>query len=298
MHNDNVKKPDRLYNKLFGGIEMTWVKVILFAVITALVTAVFLIMPVFKNTSFERMGVYLEAWIFFAIIVISNCKKPLEAAIKTFVFFLISQPLIYLFQVPFASMGWGLLSYYKNWIIPTILTFPGAFIGWFITKKNWLSVLVLSPVLGSLGYILFQCAESCVRSFPHYLLAAVFCLVQIVLYILAFLSNKLQKLVGAAVPIVVIAILLLNGKAAPDVNGTMFLPDDPILTDEAVVVMEENTIGEISIESTGKDSMIRVHANAFGTFAFSILDGENEYAYEARIYTDQSGYTQIEILEK
>ncbi len=44
-------------NKLYGGINMTWPKVILFAVGTAVVTSVFLIVPVFENTSFERMGV-------------------------------------------------------------------------------------------------------------------------------------------------------------------------------------------------------------------------------------------------
>ncbi len=59
-----------------------------FAVGTAVISTVFLIVPIFKNTSFMRMGETLEAWIFFAIIIIANCKKPLESALKTFVFFL------------------------------------------------------------------------------------------------------------------------------------------------------------------------------------------------------------------
>ena len=99
-------------------------------------TAIFLIMPVFRNTSFERMGVYLEAWIFFAIIIMANCKTPLESALKTFIFFLISQPLIYLIQVPFSSMGWQLFGYYRTWFIWTLLTFPMAYIGWYIKKKT------------------------------------------------------------------------------------------------------------------------------------------------------------------
>jgi len=43
-------------DKLYGGIELTWLKVILFAIGTAVLTAVFLIVSIFKNTSFMRMG--------------------------------------------------------------------------------------------------------------------------------------------------------------------------------------------------------------------------------------------------
>ncbi len=41
-----------------------------------------------------------------------------------FFFFLISQPLIYLLQVPFSSMGFELFIYYKYWFIWTLLTIP------------------------------------------------------------------------------------------------------------------------------------------------------------------------------
>ena len=36
---------------------MSWLTVILMAVISAIITAVFLQVPIFKDTSFERMGV-------------------------------------------------------------------------------------------------------------------------------------------------------------------------------------------------------------------------------------------------
>ena len=118
----------RLTAKLYGGINLTWFKVILFAVGTAVLTTIFLVVPIFKDTSFMRMGETLEAWIFFAIIIIANSKSPLESALKTFVFFLISQPLIYLLQVPFSWQGWGLFQYYKHWFILTLCTFPAAFL--------------------------------------------------------------------------------------------------------------------------------------------------------------------------
>ena len=96
-----------LLGRIYGGLNMSWPVVILLAVGAAVLTLIFLFVPAFKDTSFERMGVNLEAWIFFAILIIANCEKPLEAALKTFVFFLISQPLIYLIQVPFSELGWA-----------------------------------------------------------------------------------------------------------------------------------------------------------------------------------------------
>lgn len=73
-----------LINKMYGGLNMSWRNVIFFAVGTAVLTAIIMIVPVFRGTSFELMGVAFEAWIFFAVIIMTNCKKPLESALKTF----------------------------------------------------------------------------------------------------------------------------------------------------------------------------------------------------------------------
>ena len=53
-----------ILDKMYGGLKMTWLTVILMAVGTAVLTTVFLTVPVFSNTSFQRMGVTFEAWIF------------------------------------------------------------------------------------------------------------------------------------------------------------------------------------------------------------------------------------------
>ena len=145
MKQDTILK--RLTDTVYGGLNMSWPVVIIYAVLTAVVNAVFLIIPAFKETSFYYMGVTFEAWIFFAVIIMANCRTPLDSALKTFVFFLISQPLIYLFQVPFSSMGWNLFGYYRFWVLWTIVTLPMAYVGWYIRKKNWLSVLILLPVM-------------------------------------------------------------------------------------------------------------------------------------------------------
>ena len=286
-----------LLNKLYGGIRFAWPLLIAYAVGAAVLTAVFLIFPVFEGTSFNRMGVYLEAWIFLAVLIMANCKTPLESALKTFVFFLISQPLIYLLQVPFSAMGWGLFGYYKTWFILTLLTFPMAFVGWYITKRNWLSLLILAPVLAFLGTVFAEALRETVLSFPRLLVTALFCLGQILLYLYLFTSGTLQKAAGLLIALAGAAFILLTTSAV-DINSTMFLPDDPVLTEAAAVTVEDPSVAEVSVASTGEDSMVRVRSEKLGTTAVTVRDGQNEYHYTLTVYKDAAGHTQIEILPR
>ena len=82
MKQDTILK--RLTDTVYGGLNMSWPVVIIYAVLTAVVNAVFLIIPAFKETSFYYMGVTFEAWIFFAVIIMANCRTPLDSALKTF----------------------------------------------------------------------------------------------------------------------------------------------------------------------------------------------------------------------
>ena len=286
----------RFADKLFGGLKMSWLRVILFAAATAVVTAVFLLVPVFEGTSFERMGVTFEAWIFFAVIIMSNCGKPLESACKTFVFFLISQPLIYLLQVPFSSQGWGLFGYYRYWFLWTLATFPMAFVGWYIKKKNWLSLLILAPVLFLLTNDYVGGFRDAAKHFPRMLVMAVFCLGQVLIYLYAFTEKLGQKLLGFFVPLAVVAVLLL-ARPQLQLNATQFLPGDPVLTENAVVMTADGELAEISIASTGQDSMVRILAEKYGSTSFTIRDGEAEYRYALVIYEDDAGHPQIRIIE-
>ncbi len=281
-------------NKLYGGLRFTWPLLIAFSVGAAVLTAAFLIIPAFENTSFQRMGVYLEAWIFLAVILMANCKTPLESALKTFVFFLISQPLIYLLQVPFSSMGWGLFGYYRYWFVWTLLTFPMAFVGWYITKKNWLSVLILSPVLAFLGVTMVEALRQTVYHFPRLLITALFCLGQILLYLYVFTSSHWQKLAGALAALAAAAFILLTTSGV-DINCTMFLPDDPVLTEAAVVSVEDADLAAVSVESPGEDSMVRNQTEKISSTSFTIRDGAQEYRYALEIYMDNEGHPQIEI---
>ena len=275
----------RWTDKLYGGLNMTWLTVILYAVGAAVLTSVFLVLPVFKNTSFERMGVTLEAWIFFAVILMANCKKPLESALKTFVFFIVSQPLIYLIQAPFNVLGWGIFRYYRNWAVWTALTFPMAFVGWYITKKNWLSVLIFSPVLAFLGYTAYETGVACFRAFPHLLIAALFCLMQIALYVVVFFPKMLQKLVGVLIPIIVIVVLAFSMPRV-ELQLTEPLPGDPSFSEEATVTVQDSSICQAQLHSA-EEGIVYIYAHQYGETELRITDGGKETRYSVEVYNDQ-----------
>ena len=287
----------RFTDKLFGGINMSWWKVIAFAVATAVVTVVFLIFPIFERTSFHRMGEYFEAWIFFAVIIMSNCKKPLEAALKTFVFFLVSQPLIYLFQVPFSDLGWQLFGYYRYWFIWTLLTLPMAFIGWYVRKKNWLSLLVLSPILVFLTFIYVNSSVFFVRHFPYQLVTALFCFAQVILYLYAFTPKLWQRLVGFFVPLAIVLIMFFITPKT-ELNASTFLPDNPVLTQDAEAVSDNADLATVSVSQTGEDSMVLIQAKEYGVTDFTIKDKDKEYCYSLEIYEDEYGHPQTRITPK
>ena len=283
----------RCTDKIYGGLNMSWPVVMMYSVAAALLTSIFLILPVFKDTSFARMGVTFEAWIFFAVIIMANCRTPLESALKTFVFFLISQPLIYLIQIPFTVLGWRIFMYYRYWFIWTLLTLPMAYIGWYITKKNWLSLLILAPVLCYLTWLYADGFRTAYSHFPRMLVMALFCLLQVLIYLYVFTEKTVQKLIGLVAPLAVMFALTLITPEA-DINTTQFLPGDPVLSEEASVTVDDPEI-TVQVEKTGEDSMIGIQARKYGTTAFTITDGENEYHYSLEIYEDNEGHTQINI---
>ena len=293
MENENKSALRRITDKLFGGLNMSWPRVIIFAVVTAVITAVILILPIFENTSFERMGVDFEAWIFFAVIIMANCKKPLESALKVFVFFLISQPLIYLLQVPFSNMGWALFGYYRYWLIWTFCTLPMAYVGWYINKKNWLSALILAPVNVFLMGVSIVSFSFAFRHFPLHLVTAVFCLLQVLLYVYAFSSDRWQKLAGLAVPVIAAGIIV--AMTGFELNAQAFLPDAPTVSEAATVTVEDESVATISIHEPGKDPIISIHSTKYGTTGFTITDGEKVYHYTLRVYEDDGGHLQTEI---
>ena len=82
--------------KMFGGINLTWPKLIAMAIIAGVYTAIMAMLPIANDTSFSDLTVTFEVWIFLGIFIIMNSKSAKDSALKCFIFFLISQPLVYL----------------------------------------------------------------------------------------------------------------------------------------------------------------------------------------------------------
>ena len=192
---------------LFFHTKMTWAHVILFAVIVAVVTAALLTIPLFNDTSVENIGVSFECWILFALIVILSCEKPLEAGAKAFVFFLISQPLIYLLQVPFNPLGWQIFMYYPRWLLLTVLCFPGGIIAWYVKKDTLLSGLILAVATGILAVEFVYFLNSFVRHPPKYVLSAVFCAALAVVLIFALLRGRKNRIVAGAITLIAALVM-------------------------------------------------------------------------------------------
>ena len=285
----------KITDKIFGGIDMKWWKVIVLAIAAAVMTAVFLIFPVFLHTSFIEMGTTTEMWVLFAMLIMTNCKKPLESALKTFVFFLISQPLIYLIQVPFSDMGWGLFMYYRYWFILTLFTFPMAFAGWYVKKGNWLSLLILTPVnlmLGLLG--LGYLSNHLIPAFPNHLIAVIVCFGQILLYMFAFFRKFYYWLAGLGAVIIPLVIWRLVTPAI-DVGVSMPAPDDATFSPSAVAVLEDEDFGTATI-TVPEEGYIHIQVKKIGETELVITDGGKTHRYHIKSYRDDTGHTQIDVI--
>lgn len=194
-----------MLNKLFFEIEMTWKRVILFAIVTAIFSAAMLIIPFTVHTSLGNPGTYPEFWVLCALIIVMNCNSSLDAGLKTFVFFLISQPLIYLFQVPFSWLGWQIFMYYPRWFIATLFTFPIAMLAYLVKKDSILSAIILSLACALLTFMGMYFLASTLDHFPHMLLSTIFCFALVPILIVTLLKKKKNRIIAS-----VISILSLN----------------------------------------------------------------------------------------
>ena len=250
--------------KVFGEVNMTWPKVIIFAIICAVIDAVFAIVPFFQNTSFHNMNVCFEAWVIITMFIVLNTKKPLEAALKTVVFFFISQPLIYLLQVPFSELGFGIFRFYPYWLIWTVLTFPGAFVAWYVKKKNWLSVIILSLInIMLLGFEFPKHLDELTKVFPEQIIACIFIILEVIVLILVCLDNKMKRLITSGIAVVICAVFLIFTTNIFIVHGTdgsvMYAENTPytiVSTSEGIEATTDGTTINFTVTEYGKYKIV------------------------------------------
>ena len=261
--------------KLFGQIDMTWKKLIIFAVIAGVYTGVMALLPIAKDTSFADISITFEWWVLFGIIIIVNSRTPLDSALKCIVFFLISQPLVYLVQVPFNDYGWGIFRYYPGWFVWTLCTFPMGFVGYFMRKNRWWSLLILVPILFFVGYHYWTFLREALSYFPRHLLSALFCAATLVIYPLFVFEEKKIRTIGLILSLVIIAtatVLTVTGERST--YNTVLLVNNGSLGVEFdgsyEPSLEDDSFGEVYIDfdENIQDHMVKASFRKTGETKF------------------------------
>ena len=253
-----------IIKKIFGGINLTWKKLIIFALIAGLYTGIMAMLQVAKDTSFSDLAVTFEVWILFGIFIIMNSKSAKDSALKCFTFFLISQPLVYLIQVPFNVYGCGIFVYYRYWFIWTIATIPMGFIGFYMKKDKWWGLAILLPILVLLGKNFGDYLGQTIFSFPRHILTTIFCFVTMIIYPIAIFKDKKIKITGVIIGIIILIIFTAFVIIKPSTYETEVLCNGgsagAVFDDSYKVYLSDESFGTLDIRfEPGLDDWV-VHA--------------------------------------
>ncbi len=196
---------------LYGNLKMSWLSVILFAVIAGIYTGAVMLIDVLDGTSFQDIGVSHEWWVIFAVIIVVNCEKNWEAMLKCFVFFVISQPVIYAVEVLFGSLTIDMAIYYYRsfWLVMTFLTLPGGFIAYYCKKQNAAGAIVMGlgntiQAIMGVSYLM-----KTVSDFPHHLLTTIVCFGSIFLMSFEIQKENRYRLISLLVPLVLTVLAMI-----------------------------------------------------------------------------------------
>lgn len=279
--------------KIFGETNITWRFLIVFSIGIGLIVGVLNRIPILNNTSFQDIAVVFDMWIILAIFIIVNCKSWKEAVAKCFIFFLISQPIIYFTEIIIGVLIYKanfrelFTLYFKNyyigagWLTWTVLTIPGALIAYQIKKNNVLSAIILSvattylTTVGTIGLI-----NTFTNNFPYHLLNDLICLIMAYILIFVILTNKRERIISSVLTTlgVVIGIIFLvyTGNKPILINETIDF-DEGIKIVECIV--QDENIVKVNLDDEGK-YMDVLSSNKVGTTEIKAIDVEgNEYTY-------------------
>lgn len=200
----------------FGGLPMTWPIVCGFAVIIGVYVGIINQIPILHDTSFQDIAVTLEWWVLFAVLIVSNCKSAWEAGLKCLVFFLISQPVIFLVELPTIGLDKALYYYTGIWLPISLLTLPGGAITFLAKRQNVLGAAILgvgNTIVALMGVSYFQ---QILKVFPRHLLTVASCAAIVAVTILGMQKKRRTRLLSAAITVLLTAVIaawtVMNGR--------------------------------------------------------------------------------------
>ena len=197
--------------KLFCELKMGWPGVIIFAAVAGIVTGALASIPATDETSFRDIAISFEWWVIFAFIIASNCEKAWESMLKIFVFFLISQPLVYVTEVVAGHLDAQMaLYYYKSiWGPITLLTLPGGLIAFLIKKQNALGCIILGLGCTIQAFMGVSYTIKMFNNPPYHLISAIVCFASIFVMIYCIQDTWKRRIATLLIAVVVTAALII-----------------------------------------------------------------------------------------
>ena len=283
--------------KLFGGLNLNWKKLIIFAICAGVYTAIMAMLPAAKNTSFSDLVETFEVWIFFGILIIMNSKSAKDSAFKCFVFFLISQPLVYVVQDILNNSNL-FMTYYRFWILWTIACLPMGFVGYYMKKDKWWGLTILIPVLLLLGFMLNKYLSETLFYFPRHLLTTIFCITTLILYPLVIFKDRKLKVAGLIASSLIIIVMVFLSLQNPVVYSTNILSDSDEchFDDTYEVYLIDKKYGDVNIQYNESLRAYMIHADfKRGGETELVIEGTNSKIKRYNLNIEINKYTLEEI---
>ena len=248
--------------KIFGGLNLSWPKVIISAIIIGVLTGLLNSVPALSNTSITDPAIYFDLWILFGILIIMNSESNLDSALKCFIFFLISQPIIYLVEVPFHFLSWQIFRYYRPWFIWTLFCFPMGFLGYYLKKDKLWTLLMLIPVELIISDGIMAHLDGFLFDMPRHILSYIFCITTLIIYPLYIYNNKINKRIGLAISIMIIIAATSIGFINKPIYDTHPLAsnEEHYFDNTYKVYLDDNSYGDVNIEYYDAIEEYIVHA--------------------------------------
>ena len=204
--------------RIFGDLKMSWPIVLVFAVVAGLITGILGSIPATEGTSFRDIAISHEWWVIFAFAIASNSQKNWESALKIFVFFLISQPVVFAIEVLLGQVTADMAIYYYTsiWGPATLATLPGGFLAFYIKKQNPFGWIILG--LGNTIQAVYgvHYLASAITTPPFHILTAIVCFASI--FIMAFQIQQDRKgrvatlSITAGITLLLAVLLIVSGR--------------------------------------------------------------------------------------
>ena len=265
--------------KIFGEINLTWPKIIIMGIIMGVYTALMAMLRITYDTSFRDLAVTFEVWILFGIFIIMNSKSPKDSALKCFIFFLISQPLVYLIQ-DIINGSTLFKQFYKYWFMWTVACIPMGYIGYYMKKDKWWGLIILTSILILLGYTYGEYLSKTMFSFPRHLLTTIFCVVTLIIYPLYIFNNKKAKISGIIISSLIIIIMTILCIIKPPIYNTDILinGEEYKFDNTYKVYLTDNKYGKLNIryEDAIEDWLVHAEFKKAGKTEFILESPSGE----------------------